>query len=579
MTDSNFHDPKHTDQKQNFHVSKGPVRTQEDYAPPEPPCQLTQPITTLIDTYVSNLQATKSRYTPIHVDEIALRIAKFYELIRKVIDWKEDNVLRRAAIERILKRLLFSKVAGFMLVSRMDTLTIGETITVELIRGGHLPNDEIPREYIPVVAKVLSKYMYFLKHPPPALNESLNLKRKFNFFTFIIEIAACEIEETLTSPVKENGLLRAMTELIYERMRIIPKDGISDDKLKTQIFISACRTLYDLDDAFITYHLLRLQFPQWQNPSKSFIESISKEMVVIWKEIDSTLHYSLSKDLYNICERVDTVFMLLDDFLEHHKKNPAKIKSLLKNKSQFTKHVKEFYNKRYTTLKTRLFRLGVFSTLSVFLSNWFTFYLVEVPMAKLFYEGFNLFTAIIDFLLPTAVMFLLVIIIKPPAEKNINHVLSAIYDFVYKDGKGNLYEVHLKKRRRSFFTLLLGVIYLIITVLIFSSVAFVFYIAGLPITSVIFDTLTIALTIFAAVTIRNKSKELVVYEKTTFREFLLDMFSVPVAKVGSLLAAKWKEYNVISIFFNFIIETPFVLIVEFIENWSEFLKERRAEIH
>jgi hypothetical protein len=54
---------------------------------------------------------------------------------------------------------------------------------------------------------------------------------------------------------------------------------------------------------------------------------------------------------------------------------------------------------------------------------------------------------------------------------------------------------------------------------------------------------------------------------------------VTAAKVGSILASKWKEYNVISIVFNFIIETPFSLILYFIDRWSEFIKERRAELH
>jgi hypothetical protein len=96
---------------------------------------------------------------------------------------------------------------------------------------------------------------------------------------------------------------------------------------------------------------------------------------------------------------------------------------------------------------------------------------------------------------------------------------------------------------------------------------------------VVFDTFTIALTVFAAVTIKNKSRELNVDEQSSVQDFLLDIISVPIAKVGSILAAKWKEYNVIAIFFNFVVETPFALILNFIQGWSEFIKERRSELH
>ena len=40
----------------------------------------------------------------IHVDEVAAKVAGFYEKIRGVIDWREEHLLRRGGIERILKR-------------------------------------------------------------------------------------------------------------------------------------------------------------------------------------------------------------------------------------------------------------------------------------------------------------------------------------------------------------------------------------------------------------------------------------------------------------------------------------------
>lgn len=219
-----------------------------------------------------------------------------------------------------------------------------------------------------------------------------------------------------------------------------------------------------------------------------------------------------------------------------------------------------------------------FSTLSVFLSNWFTFFIVEVPLANIFSEGFSLFTAFIDFLVPTLVMFILVIIIRPPSKKNRDRVLSTMESFVYKGSKKKLYEVKAKRRAGSFLWFLFMILYLFMTWLVFTVVGATFYLANLPISSVIFDTFTIALTVFAAVVIRGKSKELDVDEKTRFFEFILDMISVPIARVGSFFAQKWKEYNVIAIFFNFVIETPFAVVLNAIEGWSQFLKDRKAEL-
>ena len=113
----------------------------------------------------------------------------------------------------------------------------------------------------------------------------------------------------------------------------------------------------------------------------------------------------------------------------------------------------------------------------------------------------------------------------------------------------------------------------------FSFVAWVFYLARIPVTSIVLDTLMIAINIFAALVVRNKSRELTVEEKSSFGEFLLDIISIPAAEVGSWLGNKWREYNIVGVFFNVVVETPFVSVVEFVEDWRNFLKEKKAEIH
>jgi hypothetical protein len=202
-----------------------------------------------------------------------------------------------------------------------------------------------------------------------------------------------------------------------------------------------------------------------------------------------------------------------------------------------------------------------------------------VPLANLFYEGFNLVAAIVDFLIPTAVMFFLVIIIRPPKKDNLKKVIATTLGFVYQDEKRELYQIRIENEKVSVLKILLSVISVIITLLAFAGIIYVFYIAGLPLTSVIFDTFTITLTIFGAVVIKNKSKELNVDEHMSIYDFLLDIVTVPVAKIGSIFAKKWKEYNIVAIFFNFVVEMPFAVILNFIQGWSEYIKERRAELH
>src|SRR3989338_10071170 len=89
----------------------------------------------------------KSGDANISVDEVAARVASFYEKIRGVVDWREEHLLRKTAIERILKRRVFTKTPGE---------DFAEPFLEELVRGGHFPNESIPKRKIPEIQQIVS---------------------------------------------------------------------------------------------------------------------------------------------------------------------------------------------------------------------------------------------------------------------------------------------------------------------------------------------------------------------------------------------------------------------------------------
>jgi chorismate mutase len=534
-------------------------------------------IASFVDNYQQELIRPKTAYTPIHVDEIASRAARFYEQIRKIIDWKDDNALRRGAIERILKRIIFPKLKATSL-KPINTEKLAKTITNELIRGGHLPNDTIPQEIILVIKEAMEKYIYFLNYTI-SHHESLEVKDKSHLTNTIMEIAACEIEEILTNPIKEYGLMYAATQILDRLIILDQPETISAEEKHKQIYIAIARTLYDLDDNFIIFQLLKNRYPNWHQPKPEETEQMAQSLPETIATIRTEIDQPISRKMGIVAEKIDTVFMLLDDVLEKLKDRPGQMKSVLENKTKFARLINDAYDQRYRTLKTRLLHSAIFSTLSVFISNWFTFFVVEVPLAKLFYEGFDLLAAIVDFLIPTLIMFALVVIIKPPKEDNAQKVVNTTLKFMYQDEEKERFLIKVKNDKPLRSKITMGIIYSISTLSSFASIAYIFYIAHLPVTSIIFDTFTIALTVFAAVTIKNKSKELNVDDQSGFNDFLLDVATVPVAKVGQFFARKWKEYNVVATFSNFVIDAPFATTLDFIQELSEYIKEKRAELH
>ena len=543
---------------------------------PSPDIPLREEISLVAKYYAQEIIDKQEKESKIHIDEIASGVAKFYEQIRKIIDWKDDNALRRGAIERILKRRLLPKmITGSF--TQDDSLHLAQTMTEELIRGGHLPNHEVPRSRVEVVSDSLNKYLYFLEYSIRSYGIT-NVKKVNEVTIFLIEIAACEIEEVLTRPAKEYGIMEVMSKIMSERIKVEPENTLKKDAKLDLIRVSVQRKLYHLDDNYIVYMYLRRKYPNWDHFSQEELKEFAQNLESIQKSSEEYINSKICKKFDEIISQYSAVFVLLDDVFDDLKDSPKSIEKNINDKSLLLSLITDNYNKRRDTLKRTLRNSAIFSTLSVFLSNWVTFYLIEVPVARLFYEEFNLLATIVDFLLPALVMFLLVIFIKPPKEDNLDKVLKASEDLLYDHPKYEIYEIKLEENTSPVGKLVISSFYIISTILLFVGIGFLFYVAKLPMTSVVYDTFTIAVTFSAALAVRNKSKELQVGESGKFGEFLFDIFTVPVAKVGTFLSSKWKEYNVVAIFTNYLVEVPFVAILNFIELWSKFIKERKAEI-
>lgn len=546
----------------------------EDTLSPDIP--LREEISLVAKYYAQEIIDKQEKESKIHIDEIASGVAKFYEQIRKIIDWKDDNALRRGAIERILKRRLLPKmITGSF--TQDDSLHLAQTMTEELIRGGHLPNHEVPRSRVEVVSDSLNKYLYFLEYSIRSYGIT-NVKKVNEVTIFLIEIASCEIEEVLTRPAKEYGIMEVMSKIMNERIKVEPENTLKKDAKLDLIRVSVQRKLYHLDDNYIVYMYLRRKYPNWDHFSQEELKEFAQNLESIQKSSEEYINSKICKKFDEIIGQYSAVFALLDDVFDDLKNSPKSIEKNINDKSLLLSLITNNYNKRRDTLKRTLRNSAIFSTLSVFLSNWVTFYLIEVPVARLFYEEFNLLATIVDFLLPALVMFLLVIFIKPPKEDNLDKVLKASEDLLYDHPKYEIYEIKLEESTSPVGKLVITSFYIISTILLFVGIGFLFYVAKLPMTSVVYDTFTIAVTFSAALAVRNKSKELQVGESGKFGEFLFDIFTVPVAKVGTFLSSKWKEYNVVAIFTNYLVEVPFVAILNFIELWSKFIKERKAEI-
>lgn len=538
--------------------------------------QLSQPTQKLISRYRSWYQSLqpKEGAATIHVDEVASKVAAFYEKIRGIIDWKEEHLLKRRAIERILKRRLFSQLD--LANGNFSKNLIAEPLVLELIRGGHFPNDKIEESKINEVQRTIDKYVFILNQATSGQKKS-----KFQLYSWLSSIAACEIEEILSPSLKERALINYMFELMRERIRvnegILKVRGMSEREENVQIYIAVQRALFKLDAPVISYELLKYRYPEWTNLSEPQLNEIAKNIYSIRESIEKDLNHPLSDKFYQICERYDTPYLLLGDVLS---KEPMRIEEKVSKPEVLETLIREAYNKRVKTLKSRLARAAFYATLSIFLTNIVSLLAIEIPATKILTGQFNFLAVGVDILGPTFLMFLLVVTIKPPKKENQEQVVMEVMKIVYEREKMDIYEIKTFPKRSIILSAIINLFYLLGFYLILALIIWGLYQVNFPPLSYVIFVVFLSLIAFAGAKIRQRAKELqVIEEKESFFHFIVDPFAVPVIQLGKWLTVKWKRYNVIAAIFSALIDMPFLVFVEFLEQWRYFLKEKKEKIH
>ena len=534
--------------------------------------EISQATKKLIQQYQAWYQSLekKENVSSIHVDEVASRVAEFYEKLRAIVEWKEEHLMKRAAIARTLKRRLLLAKEG---------KTISEPLILELIRGGHFPNDSIEETKIGDVEKILNKYIYILENNPSSSSE----KQKIQLYNWLLSITACEIEEILSPPHKEKALIDYMTESMTEKIKlqqgVISIGGMTEEEKNRQIYIAVQRALFKLDSPIITYHLFKKREGQWADLPTAKLHEIAQNIYSIWESLEKELDHPLKDKFYKICERYDTPYLLLGDILSSGE-NPAKIYEKISKPEDLEELIKKTYNKRLSTLKQRLSRAAIYSTLSILLTNSVSLFVLEVPLAKMITGTFTPLTIVVDILGPTFLMFLLVATIKPPSKSNLEIVLLETMKIIYETEKTDIYEIKVPKKRGFLVKFFIALLYLIGASVSIGVILAIFEWAGFPPTSVVINIMFVALIAFAGLAIRNRGEELTVEEKKAgFFSFIFDILFLPIVGFGHWLSNKWKKYNAIAVFFSALVDLPFEIFIEFLEQWRYFLKEKKEEIH
>ena len=502
----------------------------------------------------------------VKVHQVSSKIAFLYERVRNAVDYKEEHLLRKNAIERILKRRL---------TTEKNELDVAKFLIYELIRARYLPNEKIPEKRIEEIEKIIGKYTLLINRIPEEAEKKENGSEYL--FDWITEVASCEIEEKIVPSGREDAIVDFADQIINKKLKV-PERSMDEENKKIQIHIAVLRNLTKSDLPLIRYRLFKMKHPEWFfAPSEELIIKLSQNIDSLVNNIEKEINHPLGENFSRFVKKNLAYFTVLEDVIF---KNANNIDKILSHHFHLEDAIKEACVKKYKEAKIKLRRAAMRSIIYIFITKMTLAFIVEFPFDKYIIEHVNYLALGINIIFPPLLMFLVVVTIKVPSKKNTELIVSGIKEMIYDKYTTPPFIMKGLLSKGSFFLKVFRFFYIMLFLASFGLIIFALRKIDFNIISIALFLFFLCVVSYFSIRIRQNARELVVTKrKEGIFSFIGDLFSIPILQMGQWLSTKLSNINVFVFILDFIIEAPFKTFVEIFEGWIYFIKEEREKIH
>lgn len=497
----------------------------------------------------------------IQVSQMASRMAFVYERIRNALEYQEVHLIRKNAIERIMKRRL--------MMGRVKPSELGRDLVYELIRGRYLPDKEVPEHKITDVTNILNKYFYLLNRI--ALYHKGREKRKI--YKWLIGVAAVEIDQSLISPNKVQALAEFMYSTIWKNIQLDQK--IPELEKNIQIYLAVQRALLRSDQAILRYQLFRYYNQGWFGADRAFVEKLAQNIKPLLSQIEQQVTHPIGDNLFRYLKKYCIYFHVIRDVIEE---DPATAPERFSDSENLETSLKKACSERYNQAKQKLRRSGVRAIIYIFITKMMLALIMEIPYDLYLKGETNWYQLGANVIFHPFLLFLIALTVLIPAEENTQRVIEGVRSIL---SRGDAGEILIQRifRRRKMLTTAFNVIYFITFIISFGVIIYVLRRFDFNELSIFLFLLFLTLVSFFGIKTREEAKEyIVVGRRESSIGFLLDLFSMPIVRAGRWISLKSPKINIFIFIFDFIIETPYKVLVDIFDELTKFIREKKEEL-
>ncbi len=484
-----------------------------------------------------------------------------YEKIRNFVDYQEEHLLLRRAITRILVRRVKTEDRSSELI---------KLLVSELLMARYLWNGFLPEEKLSQAEKVLDRYFLLYRN----LGQR-KLEGGESLLDFLLSLAGREIEEIFV-PGTEDLLVNYALRQIEKRVIWIGEEaGRGQEEDRIRLLIGLMRALSKDEDRTIYFKLWKLYFPRWTEAKENEVLSVAKK----FSEADSTIRHFLDESygepLVRILKKQVAPFEILRDLIN---RGFLEVEEIFSSPEKLSKAARQAAADRYRRALSLLRRSAVNSFIYIFITKMVFALALEIPYELYLASRINPLPIVINLFFPPMLMLFMALTVESPKEENTRRIVDEIRAMAFDENGLSQIKIDFSGKKSAFLTYLFRLLYALAFLFTFGLTLWVlsklhFSIVSLGIFFFFLSTIS-----FFAFRIRSSFRELVVGEEdANFVSTVFDFFMLPFIRLGRAISTGLREINIFTFLFDIILEAPFKMFLEIIEEWLKFLREKKEE--
>ncbi len=496
--------------------------------------------------------------TGINVNRFVSEIATWYEKFRNAMDYREEEVVRRAAIERILKRRLIFGGSGEKIASPLMR---------ELMWARYFPEASITEEEVKKVGHIVDLYL--------KLREQLLIRQKdikIRVDSLIYHLLSSHLEIMLNKSKDIELISNFIFHLLRDRITIT--DDIAETR-DIQIFIAVRRAFAKDDIAFLRFHLFEQYFGQL---SESNIHKIASDFPKGYSELERQIKYPLKERIISYVKKQLPPFLIFAEIL---RKQRGGIRALISNTSEFQNSVFAVSEGRYKTISSKVRTAIVRSVIFILLTKFIFAFSVEATYDNIVLGHIEWNSLIINIVVPPILMVIASLFIRTPDRNNTKRIYDKIMSilFVDKPELDRTLILSLKPERKNpIFHLVFMSLWWVAFIISFGFIIYILNKVHFSIASQGIFVFFVAIISFLTYRISQTAHSYTIPAKQSFFAPIMDFFFMPIIRVGRRFTEGISQINIFIYIFDYLIETPFKEIFGFLEQWFFFLQTKREEM-